>query len=152
SEYLMVGATAPGVFTFNSSGRGQAAVLNQDYSANGSPGSSPGAKPEGKGRFIVIYANGQGRQLIDGATNQLLSLPSGFPAPSGGPLYLTATNPTVTIGGVRAQAAFSGLAPGFVGLWQLNVKIPDNAPTGNEVPLVISLGEITSRTTTIAIN
>jgi uncharacterized protein (TIGR03437 family) len=58
----------------------------------------------------------------------------------------------VTIGGVNAQVAFSGLAPGFVGLWQLNVKIPDNAPTGNAVPLVISIGEKISRTTTVAVN
>ncbi len=153
SEYLAVSATAPGIFTSNASGQGQAVALNQDYSINGSPGSASGAKPEARGRFIIVYANGQGRQLIDGATNQLLTLPSGFPAPANGnPLYLTAGNPTVTIGGVSAQVAFSGLAPGFVGLWQINVKIPDNAPTGNAVPLVISFGDKTSRTTTIAVN
>jgi uncharacterized protein (TIGR03437 family) len=32
------------------------------------------------------------------------------------------------------------------------VKIPDNAPTGNAVPLVISMGDKTSRTTTVAVN
>ncbi|MGH9853220.1 MAG: S8 family serine peptidase, partial [Blastocatellia bacterium] len=99
SEYLAVSATAPGVFTFNSSGQGQAAALNQDYSLNGSPGSAPGARPESRGRFIIVYANGQGRQLLDGATSELLTLPSGFPAPAdSNPLYLTAGNPTVTIG------------------------------------------------------
>jgi len=148
SEYLTVSAAAPGVFTSNSSGQGQTVALNQDYSLNGS---GPGAKPEARGRFIIVYANGQGRQLLEGETGQLLTLPSGYAAPNS-PLYLTAEIPTVTIGGVGAQVAFSGLAPGFVGLWQLNVKIPDNAPTGNAVPLVISFGNKTSRTTTIAVN
>ncbi len=151
SEYLAVSATAPGVFTSNSSGQGQAVALNQDYSLNGSPGSAPGARPESRGRFIIVYANGQGRQLLDGVTNELLTLPSGYATPNS-PLYLTAEIPTVTIGGINAQVAFSGLAPGFVGLWQLNVKIPDNAPTGNAVPLIASFGDRSSKTTTVAIN
>jgi uncharacterized protein (TIGR03437 family) len=150
SEYLAASATAPGVFTFNSTGQGQAVALNQDFSFNGPPGGNPGAKPESRGRFIIVFANGQGRQLKDAVTSELLTLPSGFPAT--GKLYLTAVNPTVTIGGVNAEIGFSGLAPGFVGLWQLNVKIPDNAPTGNAVPLVISLGDKTSSATTVAVN
>jgi uncharacterized protein (TIGR03437 family) len=152
SEYLVVSGTAPGIFTINSSGQGQAVALNQDFSPNGSAGSGPGAKPEARGRFIIVYANGQGRQLIDSVTSQLLMLPSGTPAPTGGPLYLTAGSPTVTIGGATAQVAFSGLAPGFVGLWQLNIRIPDNAPTGNAVPLIMLFGDKISRTTTVAVN
>ena len=35
SEYLAVSATAPGVFTFNSTGQGQAVALNQDFTFNG---------------------------------------------------------------------------------------------------------------------
>ena len=151
SEYLAVSATAPGIFTFNSTGQGQAVALNQDFSFNGPLGGNPGAKPESRGRFIIVYANGQGRQLMDGVTSELLTLPSGFPAPDA-PLYHTAGNPTVTIGGINTEVGFSGLAPGFVGLWQLNVKIPDNAPTGSAVPLVVSFGDKTSRTTTIAVN
>ncbi len=147
-EFLAVSATAPGAFTLNSSGQGQAAALNQDFSLNGS---GAGAKPEARGRFIIVYANGQGRQLMDGVTGELLTLSSGFPAP-GSPIYHTAGFPTVTIGGINAEVGFSGLAPGFVGLWQLNVKIPDNAPTGAAVPLVISFGDKTSRTTTVAVN
>ena len=115
------------------------------------PGSAPGARPESRGRFIIVYANGQGRQLLDGATSELLTLPSGYATPNS-PLYLTAEITTVTIGGINAQVAFSGLASGFVGLWQLNVKIPDNAPTGNAVPLVVSFGEKIGRTTTVAVN
>ncbi|MBS1808526.1 MAG: S8 family serine peptidase [Acidobacteria bacterium] len=145
TEYLKVSSIAPAVFTFDASGQGQAAVLNQDYSRNGA------TNPEARGRYVIVYATGQGAQLLDETSRQLLRLPSGFAAPIA-PLYVTAEAPAVTVGGVPAQVAFSGLAPGFVGLWQLNVLIPANAPTGAAVPLVITMSGNTSRTTTIAVN
>ena len=145
SEYLNVSAAAPGVFTRDASGQGQAIALNQDFSFNGA------TKPEARGKYLVIFANGQGGQLLDSTSRQLIALPSGAAAPAS-PLYVTPEMPTVTIGGVTVPVTFSGLVPGFVGLWQLNVQIPANAPTGNSVPLVISFGEKTSKTTTIAVN
>jgi uncharacterized protein (TIGR03437 family) len=36
----------------------------------------------------------------------------------------TTVTPTVTIGGVTASTGFSGLAPGFVGLYQINAVVP----------------------------
>jgi uncharacterized protein (TIGR03437 family) len=45
----------------------------------------------------------------------------------------------VTVGSVPATVQFCGLAPGFVGLYQLNVLVPANAPTGTQ-PMVISMG------------
>ncbi|MGH9846670.1 MAG: hypothetical protein ACREEM_48850, partial [Blastocatellia bacterium] len=141
-----------GVFTADASGQGQAFALNQDFSLNGNPSQNPRAKPESRGRAIVVYATGQGARLLDAATRQLLRLPSGYPAPANGPLYVTAETPSVTIGGVEAQVVFSGLAPGFVGLWQMNVVIPANAPAGNAVPLVVATADGISRTTTIAVN
>lgn len=145
SEYLTVSSAAPGLFTTDATGQGQAVALNQDYTANGA------ARPERRGRYLILYANGQGRQLLDAATNQLLSLPSGYAAPAS-PLYYTAGAPAVKIGGIDAPVVFSGLAPGFVGLWQINVQIPAAAPTGSAVPLVIGFGDRTSRATTIAVN
>src|SRR5262249_34253793 len=71
TEYLVVSGTAPGVFTVNASGSGQAIALNQDYSLNSS------AQPEARGRYIIVYATGQGGQLLDPTTRQLLRLPSG---------------------------------------------------------------------------
>ena len=59
--------------------------------------------------------------------------------------------PTITIGGKPADIQFSGLAPCFVGLWQLNVKVPEDAPTGGDVPMVITLNDQTGSTTTIAV-
>ena len=143
SEFLTVGQAAPGVFTTTADGQGQAIALNQDFTFNSR------ARPESRGRFVIVFANGQGGLFIDPTTRQPLTLASGVVPDR---LYATATNPTVTIGGAAAPVGFSGLAPGFVGLWQLNVLIPDNAPTGNAVPLVISFGGRTSSVTTIAVN
>lgn len=44
----------------------------------------------------------------------------------------TTNSPTVTIGGSNAIVSFSGLAPGFVGLYQVNAQIPANAAKGNQ--------------------
>jgi hypothetical protein len=57
----------------------------------------------------------------------------------------------VTIGAISAPISFSGLAPGFVGLYQVNAQVPANASTGNAVPAVVSIGGVTSNSVTIAV-
>jgi uncharacterized protein (TIGR03437 family) len=69
---------------------------------------------------------------------------SGDPAPSA-PLAATTSVPTVTIGGVSAPVIFSGLAPGFAGLYQINLTVPTNAPVGNQ-PMVMTIGGLVSNT------
>jgi uncharacterized protein (TIGR03437 family) len=46
---------------------------------------------------------------------------------------------------------YSGLAPGFAGLYQVNVLIPNAAPAGGSVNLVLTIGGVQSNTVTIAI-
>jgi hypothetical protein len=53
------------------------------------------------------------------------------------PLSSTTTLPIVTIGDIAAQVTFSGLAPGFAGLYQVNALVPDAAPSGDNVNPVI---------------
>jgi uncharacterized protein (TIGR03437 family) len=50
-----------------------------------------------------------------------------------------------------AAVVFSGLAPGFVGLYQVNLQGPAEAPAGDEVPLVLTAGVQASNTVTLAV-
>ena len=141
---LNITTTAPGIFTVFQSGIGQAAVLNEDYSQNGSPVVIWGAKPATRGTVIHIFATGGG-----GTTPALLpgeAAPSISESPA-----LTNVQPTVTIGGQPATVQFSGMAPGFVGLWQINARVPENVSPGSAVPLVVSAGGVSSNTVTIAV-
>ena len=100
--------------------------------------------PVRRGSFIQIYATGAGE------TDPPL-LP-GEPAPANGnPLSLTRVQPTVTIGGVEARVLFSGMAPGWVGLWQINAEVPLNVTPGPAVSLVVTAGGVSSNTVTIAV-
>jgi uncharacterized protein (TIGR03437 family) len=47
--------------------------------------------------------------------------------------------------------SFSGLAPGFAGLYQVNAIMPEGSPAGSAVPVVLSIGGVTSNTVTIAV-
>jgi uncharacterized protein (TIGR03437 family) len=58
--------------------------------------------------------------------------------------------PTVTIGGLSATVAFAGIVPGTAGEYQLNVTIPATVATGDQVPLVVTVGS-SSDTGSIAI-
>ena len=149
--YVIIGSVAPGVFTATANGKGQAVAVNQDFSLNGDPTQTPTAKPEARGRIVTFFANGPGGQFVNPANGQVLNPISGTPAPAN-PIYATASTPIVTIGGLPATVTFSGLTPGLVGLWQLNVMIPANAPVGNAVPVEIKLNRKITNQTTIAVN
>jgi uncharacterized protein (TIGR03437 family) len=58
---------------------------------------------------------------------------------SGIPLYYSLLQPTVTVGGAPATVQFCGVAPGFFGLYQINIQVPAAAPTGNYIPLAITM-------------
>jgi uncharacterized protein (TIGR03437 family) len=60
-------------------------------------------------------------------------------------------NAGVTIGGVPAPVSFAGLAPGFVGLYQVNVQVPQGVAAGDAVPVVLSTGAIVSNAVTISV-
>ena len=49
----------------------------------------------------------------------------------------------MTIGGIPAPVQFSGLAPQFTGLYQINVTVPANAPVGQQ-QVIVSAGGVTS--------
>jgi uncharacterized protein (TIGR03437 family) len=140
-----IGASLPGIFTIPPGGTGQGAVQVANTVIFAAPaGSIPGqqARPANRGEFITIFCTGLGA----------VSNPPGTGRPAAGnPLSNTTATPQVTIGGVPATVSFSGLSPGFVGLYQVNAQIPAASATGNAVPLVLTMGGVQSNTVTIAI-
>lgn len=51
-------------------------------------------------------------------------------------LCRTLAVPDVFVGGQKAQVLFSGLTPGFIGLYQINLTIPPQASAATTVPIV----------------
>lgn len=80
---------------------------------------------------LVIYVTGLGQTNPAGLT--------GYPAP-GVPLSNALTAPTVSLGGMSLPVLYAGLAPGEVGVYQINVTVPANTPTGLSQPLTINQG------------
>lgn len=137
AKEIFVSAAGPAIFTQNASGRGAAAVLNQDYSLN-----TPASRAA-RGSAIMIYATGGGQTSPPSVTGEI----------AGTALKTTALPVTVTIGGRRIEPLYAGVAPGLVtGLLQLNVILPPDVPTGDAVPIFISVAGVSSQDgTTISI-
>ena len=126
---------SPAPFEFTeAAGRLLAAVV-------GESGIITSDNPAVRGRAVSLYVNGLGP--VD---NQPAS---GAPA-SASPLSSTRIRPEVTIGGRRAEVLFAGLSPGFVGLYQVNVIVPEDTPAGLQ-PLVITSDGVASRASNLPI-
>lgn len=124
----------PGIFSVNN-GVGVAIAFFVDGALAAPSGSIPGlaTRPAKAGDVLQIFATGLG--AVDQHVND-----------GGAPTVLTNTTtmPSVMIGGMQASTLFSGLAPGFVGINQVNAQVPTGAPTGNTVPLQLQIGGLTS--------
>ncbi len=118
---------APGIFTADGSGKGQAAALNQDNSLN-----SP-SNPAQRGSILTFFATGVGATspCVDGQVYQ-----GTFP---------TISLPVVVgVGGIGTHIDYSGQAPDLVsGVAQFDIVIPTDATTG-VVPLTLEVGGISS--------
>lgn len=136
-QTVSIAPFAPGIFTTNSQGTGQGAIT--DISGHLVDSTNPAVAGT---TVIEIYCTGLGPVSNQPAT--------GSPAPVS-PLAETPTTPTVTIGGTTATVLFSGLAPGYVGLYQINAQVPAMVASGTAVPIVISIGGATSNAATIAV-
>ncbi|HEX5430728.1 MAG TPA: hypothetical protein VFW83_02080, partial [Bryobacteraceae bacterium] len=99
------------------------------------------SNPARRGQAVQLYANGLGPVSNPPA--------SGDPAPAA-PLSNTTATPVVMIGGQQADVSFSGLAPGFAGLYQVNATVPASLSPGT-YPITISIGGQTSKASTIVV-
>jgi len=80
-------------------------------------------------------------------------LPTGEVAPADGSVtYETVLRPEVIVGEIPVEVLFSGLAPGFAGLYQVNVQVPAGAVPGEDVPVTISMPNGLSDTATIVVS
>ena len=139
---VSVATYSPGFFTQDQNGQGQAAALNQDNTRNSA------SNPAKLGSVVQLFGTGQGPLSV--------AVADGQPAP---PNALTQAKPTsdantclnhqpsvcVALGGSGGGAAlaeiqYSGLAPGLIGVWQLNIKLPSSGLLGNSVSVRALIG------------
>jgi uncharacterized protein (TIGR03437 family) len=126
-------ATAPGVLT---TPQGDHAVA-QNY-PDGSLNSPE--NPARPGQYVAVYLTGQGSVDHPVAT--------GAAAPAT-PLSLPLAPILVQVGGKVADIAFAGLAPGFVGLMQLDIVIPE--VDAGEQSLDVSIGGVAANLTVLSV-
>ena len=100
---------------------------------------SPDA-PAVRGEWLALFLTGLGRLDAD--------LPAGTPAPSE-PLYRALAPVRVIVSGADADVIFSGLAPGYAGLNQVNFRVPNSAASQSSLQVVAA--KITSNTVSVPI-
>ena len=134
-----VAPSAPAIYSYPLPGDPptQGAIVNAVTNVVAQPGT-----PVTAGNYVAIYCTGLGP--VD------QKVPDGVAAPSSPPAN-TINTPTVTIGGKPATVTFSGLAPGYTGLYQIDAQVPGGITPGNQVPVVISISGQTSPPLTIAL-
>ena len=135
-QAVAVGLADPGIFSLGAPQGGQGAIVTLAgivVDAN---------SPAHAGDYLEVYANGLGAVSNTPQTGAVaLAIP----------LSGMISYPTVTIGGVPAPVIFAGLAPGFIGLYQVNLQVPQGVAAGDAVPVVLSTGAIASNTVTISV-
>jgi uncharacterized protein (TIGR03437 family) len=118
-------ASAPGIFTNDGSGQGQATTSNQDGSANSA------ANPADRGSMIAILATGAGQMTPAVVTGAI--------APGTGSKPVLPAS--CTIGGIDAAIHAAASAPDLVeGVFQVHVLVPEGVAPGPSVPIALRVG------------
>ncbi|MCU0229156.1 MAG: S8 family serine peptidase [Bryobacterales bacterium] len=126
---------SPGLFQYTEAGTNLRLIAAEVFRNGQRLGLHGSNRRVQAGDVLELFANGLG-PISNG------NPPSGVATP-GDRLYTTATAPTVLINGTPAPVQFSGLASGFVGLYQVNVAIPSGIPAG-ERDIIIRIGGVDS--------
>jgi uncharacterized protein (TIGR03437 family) len=125
---IPVAESAPALFLL--SGTSRAVAFNQDGTLN-----TP-QNPALRGQVVILYGTGEG--LTNPAAQD------GRLAPGQEPLQRPILPVRVTFGASEASLKFAGSAPNFSGLLQINAQIRSNAPTGDAVPVRLTVGNASS--------
>jgi uncharacterized protein (TIGR03437 family) len=130
AEFVM-GATAPGLFTMDFSGKGQGAILNEDGVTRNSA-----SAPAHPGSVVVLWGTGEGITDPGGV--------DGRPALDVLPKPLAPVS--AQIGGLPASVLYAGAAPGAIpGLIQINARMSPDVTPGNNVPVSVKVGSLASQ-------
>jgi uncharacterized protein (TIGR03437 family) len=114
----------------NADGKNPVAAIGTDGLYIAPPSVIPGARLAAAGDVLVIYALGLG------STDPAQTV--GAPATG----IASVAAPTITIGGVTVSPAdlfYAGVSPQYIGLYQINLRVPEGVPSGNQ-PIVIKVG------------
>jgi uncharacterized protein (TIGR03437 family) len=131
---IAMGTTAPGLFTVNAQGSGQAAIHNED-------GLTPNSTnaPARPGSVVVLVGTGEGVTTPSGVDGRLAIdiLPK--------PVATCAAE----IGGPAATVEYCGAAPfNMPGLFQINARIDPSVAPGDAVGVRVIIGGKSSQTGT----
>jgi uncharacterized protein (TIGR03437 family) len=130
--FLMVQPVAPAIFQSGTAGplAGIPTVIKASNQQLVTP-----SNPIHPRDVLTIYATGLG------ATVPVVA--AGYPGPSEPPA-VAAVSPDVRLGGIPLAVSYAGLAPGEVGVYQINVQAPGWVPEGSAVPLTVSQSGIST--------
>jgi len=115
---------APALFKLDAQ---RGAIVNQNGVINSA------TTPAARGQVVLVYGTGFGEVVKQGT------------------LSVTAKPVTATVNGVSVPVAYAGLAPGFIGLYQLNLQLPANMPPGLDVSLSVQQSGVASNPVTISV-
>ena len=124
SGSLVAAVSDPAIFSLNPADPMlPGAIINADGSLNGP------TNPARRGDTVLVFGTGIG--AVD-------NTPADGNPPDG--LSTGAATARAFFSSKEGTVSFSGLAPGFVGLWQLNITIPTDSFVSGPVPLLVTLG------------
>jgi len=103
------------------------AITNTSYGLIGP------TNPLSRGQVLIIFATGLGAVRTVGDRSETVS-----------PV-------TVVLNGAELTPAYAGLAPGFPGLYQVNVAIPASVAPGSGLPLILKVAGQTSNVVKLAL-
>jgi uncharacterized protein (TIGR03437 family) len=123
---IQVTAATPGIAAFAT---GQIVAQHGDFSLVSE------TSPAVPGEFLVMYLSGMG---LTGVTVE-----DGAPSPDPSNLLLLSpvAVPTLTLNSTSIPIYFSGLSPGYVGLYQMNFQVPPGTPNGDMLLTVSQAGK-----------